>query len=91
MPEKLPTILATITCISLSLRKTVLLYSVFVVHLGRPDVLSVVLPFMCMVYATHEGFYIYERERERNRERQRQRERGREEKGTEIDECESRE
>ena len=41
-----------------------LLYSVFVVHLGRSDVLSVILPFMCMVYATHEGFiYIYERER----------------------------
>ena len=81
MPEKLPTILATITCISLSLRKSVLLYSVFVVHLGRSDVLSVVLPFMCMVYATHEGFiYIYERERDRERETETKREREREKK-----------
>ena len=40
---------------AVSLRGQYLLYSVFVVHFDRFDVLCIALPF-CMVYAAQRGF-----------------------------------
>ena len=54
---------------AVSLRGQYLLYSVFVVHFDRFDVLCIALPF-CMVYAAQRGFCFFERERERERERE---------------------
>ena len=53
---------------AVSLRGQYLLYSVFVVHFDRFDVLCIALPF-CMVYAAQRGFCCCLREREGERER----------------------
>ena len=70
MPEKLSTIVINIVCMyvciyvslshsfAVSLRGQYLLYSVFVVHFDRFNVLCIALPF-CMVYAAQRGFCLF--------------------------------
>ena len=77
MPEKPPTspltLILTIHSYHLlyyraTLRKAVLLCSVFVVHFDGFYVLSITLLFCISCMPPKKRFYIYERERERERE-----------------------